>query len=164
MNSSLGGITQFVVDPNTGKITGYKTEVGADSVFPFSSKIYLIEDIYCVPIDDLWREATKTRTLELTEEFSKLTIEKAWAGVNAQGTKNSYCKIQLYDIDGNLLDTITTATITLTNTFGKEYFYDLSYDLTKYSSPVTKIIFTAYSANCSGTAYNSGMSGIKLTT
>lgn len=38
VNDSLGGITQFVVDESTGKITGYKTEIGgADTVFPFSS-------------------------------------------------------------------------------------------------------------------------------
>lgn len=34
--SSLGGVSQFIVDDSTGKITGYKTKVGADTVFPFS--------------------------------------------------------------------------------------------------------------------------------
>ncbi len=36
VNSSLGGVSQFIVDDSTGKITGYKTKVGADTVFPFS--------------------------------------------------------------------------------------------------------------------------------
>lgn len=34
--SSLGGVSQFIVDDSTGKITGYKTKAGADTVFPFS--------------------------------------------------------------------------------------------------------------------------------
>ena len=34
--SSFGGVSQFIVDDSTGKITGYKTKVGADTVFPFS--------------------------------------------------------------------------------------------------------------------------------
>ena len=33
---SLGGVTKFIVDPATHKITGYTTEGGADTVFPFS--------------------------------------------------------------------------------------------------------------------------------
>ena len=37
LNDSLGGITQFIIDESTGKITGYKTKVGADTVFPFKS-------------------------------------------------------------------------------------------------------------------------------
>ena len=38
LSDSLGGITQFVVDETTGKISGYKTEIGgADTVFPFKS-------------------------------------------------------------------------------------------------------------------------------
>lgn len=37
-NSSLGGVSQFIVDDSTGKITGYKTTIGgADTVFPFKS-------------------------------------------------------------------------------------------------------------------------------
>ena len=35
---NLGGFTP-VID-STGKITGYKTEAGADTVFPFSTNIY----------------------------------------------------------------------------------------------------------------------------
>lgn len=35
VNNSLGGFTP-VID-STGKITGYKTKVGADTVFPFKS-------------------------------------------------------------------------------------------------------------------------------
>lgn len=34
--SSFGGVSQFIVDDSTGKITGYKTKAGADTVFPFS--------------------------------------------------------------------------------------------------------------------------------
>ena len=36
LSESLGGVSQFIVDETTGKITGYKTSVGgADTVFPF---------------------------------------------------------------------------------------------------------------------------------
>lgn len=38
VNNSLEEQPQFVYDEN-GKITGYKTKVGADTVFPFSSEI-----------------------------------------------------------------------------------------------------------------------------
>ena len=37
--SSLGGVSQFIVDDSTGKITGYKTKVGADTVFPFNNAL-----------------------------------------------------------------------------------------------------------------------------
>lgn len=36
MNDNLQGFTP-IIDPETGQITGYKTKVGADTVFPFSS-------------------------------------------------------------------------------------------------------------------------------
>ena len=31
----MGGVSQFIVDDSTGKITGYKTKAGADTVFSF---------------------------------------------------------------------------------------------------------------------------------
>ena len=37
LNSDLGAVPEFVIDKSTGKITGYKTKAGADTVFPFSS-------------------------------------------------------------------------------------------------------------------------------
>lgn len=37
LNDSLGGVTQFIVNESTGRITGYKTKVGADTVFPFKA-------------------------------------------------------------------------------------------------------------------------------
>lgn len=37
LNNSLGGFTPII--DSTGKITGYKTKVGADTVFPFSSVV-----------------------------------------------------------------------------------------------------------------------------
>ena len=37
VNKKMGGVSSFVVDDSTGKITGYTTEIGgADTVFPFS--------------------------------------------------------------------------------------------------------------------------------
>lgn len=35
----MGGVSQFIVDDSTGKITGYKTKVGADTVFPFNKTL-----------------------------------------------------------------------------------------------------------------------------
>lgn len=37
LNRDLGAVPEFVIDKSTGKITGYKTKAGADTVFPFSS-------------------------------------------------------------------------------------------------------------------------------
>ena len=37
LSSDLGAAPEFVIDKSTGKITGYKTKAGADTVFPFSS-------------------------------------------------------------------------------------------------------------------------------
>ena len=42
VNNSLGGFTPII--DSTGKITGYKTKVGADTVFPFSDNDYIIKD------------------------------------------------------------------------------------------------------------------------
>ena len=36
-NRDLGAVPEFVIDKSTGKITGYKTKAGADTVFPFIS-------------------------------------------------------------------------------------------------------------------------------
>lgn len=37
VNSNLSAVPEFVIDKSTGKITGYKTKAGADTVFPFIS-------------------------------------------------------------------------------------------------------------------------------
>ena len=37
LSNNLGAVPEFVIDKSTGKITGYKTKAGADTVFPFSS-------------------------------------------------------------------------------------------------------------------------------
>ena len=37
--SDLGAAPEFVIDKSTGKITGYKTKAGADTVFPFSAPL-----------------------------------------------------------------------------------------------------------------------------
>ena len=39
LNSDLGAAPEFVIDKSTGKITGYKTKAGADTVFPFSAPL-----------------------------------------------------------------------------------------------------------------------------
>ena len=62
INDSLGGITQFVVDETTGKISGYKTEIGgADTVFPFKST----GDITTQTI-------TKDTTITLNDDYSMI--------------------------------------------------------------------------------------------
>ena len=37
LSRDLSAVPEFVIDKSTGKITGYKTKAGADTVFPFSS-------------------------------------------------------------------------------------------------------------------------------
>ena len=39
LNNNLTSMPQWITDHSTGKITGYKTPGGADTVFPFSSTI-----------------------------------------------------------------------------------------------------------------------------
>lgn len=38
-NRDLSAVPEFVIDKSTGKITGYKTKAGADTVFPFSAPL-----------------------------------------------------------------------------------------------------------------------------
>lgn len=47
LSDNLGEIPTFITD-DTGKITGYKTKAGADSVFPFSSNNILVGNWYDV--------------------------------------------------------------------------------------------------------------------
>lgn len=39
LNRDLSAVPEFVIDKSTGKITGYKTKAGADTVFPFSAQL-----------------------------------------------------------------------------------------------------------------------------
>lgn len=39
LNRDLSAVPEFVIDKSTGKITGYKTKAGADTVFPFSAPL-----------------------------------------------------------------------------------------------------------------------------
>lgn len=69
---SLGGITQFVVDETTGKISGYKTEIGgADTVFPFKSGIYenLLDSFWVGNLNTLNATYTATEDAEILLEI-----------------------------------------------------------------------------------------------
>lgn len=49
VNNKFGGVSQFIVDEETGKITGYKTNIGgADTVFPFrrTEEDFVLENLY----------------------------------------------------------------------------------------------------------------------
>lgn len=39
LDRDLSAVPEFVIDKSTGKITGYKTKAGADTVFPFSAPL-----------------------------------------------------------------------------------------------------------------------------
>lgn len=39
LSRDLSAVLEFVIDKSTGKITGYKTKAGADTVFPFSAPL-----------------------------------------------------------------------------------------------------------------------------
>ena len=41
-NTGLKDISEFIIDQQSGMITGYKTKVGADTVFPFSKQSKVI--------------------------------------------------------------------------------------------------------------------------
>lgn len=59
VNNKLGGVTQFIVDEESGKITGYKTDIGgADTVFPFrrTEEDFILENLYATTT--LWEKNT----------------------------------------------------------------------------------------------------------
>lgn len=74
LNRSLGGVTQFVVDETTGKITGYKTEVGADTVFPFSGGEILYSGILSSTKNTSSGDTDENTNVFDVINYSKLTI------------------------------------------------------------------------------------------
>ena len=70
VNNSLGGFTPIIDD--TGKITGYKTKVGADTVFPFS-RVVASGNIYKTLASGQTYEPTIAFGKEITNP--KVTIE-----------------------------------------------------------------------------------------
>lgn len=112
LDQKFGGVEQFIVDGETGKITGYKTKVGADTVFPFSSI----------------KEQTVTKSITLGDSqysthtfvFDELEEVKGVLQITKQGT-TTYGKCQtittlgatsgktdnngsLFSIEGNVLE------------------------------------------------------------
>lgn len=44
IGDTLNGVTKFIVDPETGKLTGYTTEIGgADTVYPFKGETAVVQ-------------------------------------------------------------------------------------------------------------------------
>lgn len=126
-NSSLGGVSQFIVDESTGKITGYKTEIGgADTVFPFNN----LQDIINLPtamvIGVAYVDATaviknNNKTIAVNyEDNSTISSE----GFTCYRSSNSNCYINATKAGTYLLiknnsisiKTITSSTNLLTQT------------------------------------------------
>lgn len=90
LNNSLGGFTP-VID-STGKITGYKTKVGADTVFPFSSiKTQTITQSISMP-------ATTTRSY--TFIFDELEEVKGVLQITKKSTDTYGTYQYLIPVDG----------------------------------------------------------------
>lgn len=97
LNSNLGGFTPII--DSTGKITGYKTKVGADTVFPFSNNQSQVITIN--PFSSL------SKTIELDFEPSYVAIfttrETGYPTIYNNGyiltTNQTVCKID--SINGN---------------------------------------------------------------
>lgn len=80
----MGGFTP-VIDETTGRITGYKTEVGADTVFPFSSGI---------PLFSNWGFNSSTKIVYYNiEKFSKVkytcTSKVSTSSINSFGVSKN---------------------------------------------------------------------------
>lgn len=82
----------FIYDA-TGKITGYKTPGGADTVFPFSNKAFEIVQIHCFSGKTNESTGYIIITLKLTDT-SKTGVK--WTGSADRGfTAHSNCSITL---------------------------------------------------------------------
>lgn len=79
LNDSLGGITKFIVDPVSHKITGYTTKGGADTVFPFKGSSELTTPGYYISDQEL----TTTELIANTINFS--SAKDIFAVVNIDG-------------------------------------------------------------------------------
>ena len=84
----MGGFTPIIDD--TGKITGYKTKVGADTVFPFS-RVLASGNIYKKLASGGTYEESIVFGKELTNP--KVTVEML------NGTTSTYCSLR--DITNN---------------------------------------------------------------
>ncbi len=139
--NALGGFTP-IIDETTGKITGYKTEIGgADTVFPFSGSaepfIYNSSAIYLATEGG----AVTTITTLDTSDFSIMNLY-----VTAISTKNSSkSNIQLYDASGNFI----TETGNVANQ-GQSVIEE--FDISSYDKIVVKIVGTATASGTSSKA------------
>lgn len=107
-NSSLGGFTP-VID-STGKITGYKTKAGADTVFPFKGEITSGE-AWCKSMEHF--RATYGGSINFFDmDFTNIKSFTI-ALVNPQSYSNRHY-IKLYDLNGTEIKDITITTTPVT--------------------------------------------------
>lgn len=96
---------------STGKITGYKTKAGADTVFPFKGEITSGE-AWCKSMEHYYTTyggATYHRDMDFTN-IKSFTI----ALVNPQSYEGYRHYIKLYDLNGTEIKDITITTTPVT--------------------------------------------------
>ncbi len=102
--NSLGGFTP-IIDETTGEITGYKTEVGADTVFPFSSKKMILLGVWN-PL------ANPTITFDVSD-YPNITVNDVFTDIRllqaAAGTQGGV------NLDKTINNGVLSLTFKLTN-------------------------------------------------
>lgn len=118
INSSLGGFTPVIDE--TGKITGYKTKAGADTVFPFSgaSGTLVIEYSYSICVryrkDYVWKNhASNTITGNITIVLEN-GIVKSQTNSGGTGSATYYLPMSAAEDFGSQTHSFSITSITWT--------------------------------------------------
>lgn len=80
VNNNLMLIPEFIIDPTTGEITGYKTKDGADAVHPFSNFPDILFE--AVSGSDTYHQVSST--VYVPKGYKKLTTNKV-SGLSING-------------------------------------------------------------------------------
>lgn len=104
LNNNLMSRPDWIIDPETGKITGYKTPGGADTVFPFNGES-LASQLNGMSIYYDHTEVTETIPLyAYNSSTGKYDIEKVTSGANDAFFTTSASISSKVDKVGRLLD------------------------------------------------------------
>ena len=92
LNDSLGGISQFIIDEETGKIVGYKTKIGGNDM------IYSLNGFEHLTYEFASGGFTN-KTTEITKDFNVKGYSKLIAfGYNPLNySSNNYCEVKTLD-------------------------------------------------------------------
>ena len=101
LNDCFGGVTQLVVDKETGQLTGYKTNIGgADTVFPFSKggNITLIKSEVSFTIKTNTKATNSSLKIDVKEiisDYESLTVDNFFMIIESYTCATSNSRITL---------------------------------------------------------------------